>query len=123
MYVHKLHYILILVLLTGFHTSARRICSTYCDGDDTSLTTETRVATTLIVSGRLISIRIEDKSNVMFATLENGMTGDNLYMERSFDGGVGWEEVGLRQVPRETTSVSTALFTIDDPSSLSGLVS
>jgi len=114
--------ILLALVFCGQLVSARKICSTFCDGDDASLALETRIATTIIISDRLVTIHIEDRTNVMFATLENGMTGDNLYLERSFNGGVEWEEIGLRQVMREETAASTALYNFDDPTTLGGLV-
>src|ERR1700743_2811484 len=65
-----------------------QVCNIHCDGRDTELAVSSRSPVSVELFGRQISLNISDSDNMAFAVIENGDPGDEVWLDRSFDGGV-----------------------------------
>jgi predicted alpha-1,6-mannanase (GH76 family) len=75
-----------------------------------------RNAGTASVWGRQIVLHISDRDNGGWASIDNGDAGDEVWLDRSFDGGVGWDgRVGNTKVPNGRRGWRTMMYSVDDP--------
>lgn len=95
------------------------ICNIHCDGRDPDLAAGDRVAATSTIAGREIALHFSDADNMAWASIGGAEPGDELWLDRSFDGGRTWElggsELGLTTVADGELSARTAMFNVDDP--------
>jgi hypothetical protein len=94
------------------------VCDTYCDGTATSTGTgDTQPVAPTTLSGRTVSLHF-DSAGMAWATTSGGAAGDEVWLDRSWDGGVSWPDgssKGRTSVPSGQTSTATAKYNIDDP--------
>lgn len=97
---------------------AQEFCNIYCDGRDpgsVSYSFRTPVNTNLF--GRQISLLISDAANMAYAVISNGDPGDEIWMDRSFDGGVSWNDgsrIGNSVIRSGLREAQTNLYNIDN---------
>lgn len=96
-----------------------QVCNIHCDGRDPQLSiAEFRSPVAVTLFGREITLKISDTDNMAYAEIENGDPGDEVWLDRSFDGGVSWEEgsrLGNNAIPSESRGCRTNMYNIDNP--------
>ncbi|GIF21839.1 hypothetical protein BJ973_004710 [Actinoplanes tereljensis] len=91
--------------------AAAVVCNRYCDGRDPALAPADRVPVTASIYGRVLKVHVNDTDAMGWASIENGQAGDEVWLDRSFDGGRGWaggSKLGY------TTAGRTGQFNVDD---------
>ncbi|KAJ6648380.1 Mannan endo-1,6-alpha-mannosidase DCW1 [Pseudolycoriella hygida] len=111
-----------LILVTIFSISSTvcaQICNIYCDDRDPNLaSTGVRSPVAVTLFGRGITLKISDADNMAYAEINNGDPGDEVWLDRSFDGGVSWEDgsrLGSNSIPTEMRGCRTNMYNIDNP--------
>lgn len=92
-----------------------QICGVLCDGAPTSSATQDRLADGTGIYGRSIELHIDDADAVAWAIIGNGDPTDEVWLDRSFDGGTTWEgKLGDATIPAGSRTTTTALYNIND---------
>ncbi|WP_410631522.1 glycoside hydrolase family 76 protein [Amycolatopsis sp. cmx-4-83] len=97
--------------------AAAGICNKYCEPRDPSLTPHDRIAVTATSSGRSLTLRFDDADAMGWASIDNGTTGDEVWLDRSMDGGRTWSsgsKLGDTTTPSGGTGWRTLMFNVDD---------
>src|SRR6476659_2422431 len=108
------------VLLQVETTSAARaaaICNRYCDGRDPALAPADRVPVTVGLYGRVFKMHVNDTDAMAWGSVENGSPGDEVWLDRSFDGGRTWPDgskLGDATIASGATGRRTGQFNVDD---------
>ncbi|BCJ52734.1 hypothetical protein Asp14428_42090 [Actinoplanes sp. NBRC 14428] len=76
-----------LQLPTAGPALAATVCNRYCDGRDPALSPGDRVPVSTTLYGRTFKVHVNDTDAMIWATVENGRPGDQVWLDRSFDGG------------------------------------
>lgn len=93
------------------------VCNTYCDARDPALSPQDRAAVTASVSGRSISLHFDDADAMGWASIDNSGSGDQVWLDRSMDGGRTWasgSRLGDTAVPSGGTGWRTQMYNVDD---------
>jgi predicted alpha-1,6-mannanase (GH76 family) len=92
------------------------VCDTYCDGRDAATATSDRLGGTADLRGRRFVAHVSDTDAMAWASVEGAVTGDEVWIDRSFDGGRSWDgRLGNATVPADAPAARTAMFNLDDP--------
>nr|BFE57796.1 glycoside hydrolase family 76 protein [Dactylosporangium thailandense] len=96
--------------------AATTICNRYCDGRDASLAPANRATVSATLYGRRFTMHLNDTDAMGWATLESGQAGDEVWMDRSFDGGKTWVDsrIGDITVAAGATSQRTKQYNVDN---------
>lgn len=93
------------------------VCSTRCDGAAASTAAgDSRPVPDTTLDGRDISLHV-DSGGMAWATISGGASGDEVWMDRSWDAGASWPDgssEGRVSVPSGATGTSTVEINIDD---------
>ncbi|WP_350278380.1 glycoside hydrolase family 76 protein [Kribbella sp. HUAS MG21] len=85
------------------------ICNKYCDARDPALAAKDRAPVSASLLGRTIRLHFDDDAAMGWASIENGSPGDEVWLERSMDGGRTWSSrLGISGGRR------TPMFNVDD---------
>ncbi len=96
--------------------AADPICGTYCDGAPATDATADRLADGSGIYGRSIELHVDDPAAAAWAIIGNGDPTDEVWLERSFDGGTTVEtKLGDATIPTGTRSVTTTMYNLNDP--------
>ncbi|WP_159024860.1 glycoside hydrolase family 76 protein [Streptomyces sp. CB01373] len=93
------------------------VCNRYCDARDPALSPGDRVPVTAAVYGRSIALHFDDADAMGWASIGNGNPGDEVWLDRSFDGGRTWSsgsKLGDTTVPSGQRGWRTLMYNIDD---------
>ncbi|GLY33883.1 glycosyl hydrolase [Kineosporia sp. NBRC 101731] len=93
------------------------ICNQQCDGLDAARTAKDRTPVTSTLYGRTFTVHIDDTTSMGWATLATGKAGDQVWLDRSFDGGRTWgsgSRLGATSIAANATSTRTTMFNVDD---------
>ncbi|KRV49081.1 glycosyl hydrolase [Wenjunlia vitaminophila] len=93
------------------------ICNIQCDAYDPALAKDDRVPTTATVNGRVLRLHISDGDAMGYASIDNGAGGDEVWLDRSFDGGKTWtggSKLGDTYTPSGRTGWRTMMYNVDD---------
>jgi hypothetical protein len=91
-----------------------KICGTYCDGTPAALAGPYREADSVQVQRRVIRLNIDDTDQTAFAVISNGSPTDEVWIDRSWDGGRSWDsKVGDTRIPRASHSDTTTQWNLD----------
>lgn len=77
-----------------------------------------RVVAEANIFGRRIGLRLSDADNAGWATIDDGAPGDEVWLDRSFDGGLSWgggSKLGATKIPRDGRGWRTLMFAVDAP--------
>ncbi len=100
-------------------TPSVEVCNIYCDGRDPALAAADRIGGTSSVGGRDVVLHFSDSDNMAWASIANGDPGDEVWLDRSFDGGRTWEPDGSRlgytTVPSGQQGWRTLMYNVDNP--------
>jgi hypothetical protein len=104
------------VLLPAPAQAATAICNRYCDGRDPALAPADRQAVSSTLYGRKFTLHVNDNDAMAWGTIENGKAADEVWLDRSFDGGRTWVDsrLGATAIPAGAAGWRTAMFNVDD---------
>ncbi len=97
--------------------AATSICNKYCDAHDPSTSPGDRVPVTSTLFGRTFKLHLDDSDAMGWASVEGGSAGDEVWMDRSFDGGKTWSDgskLGDTTIPSGSTGWRTLMYNNDD---------
>jgi len=93
------------------------VCNKYCDGRDPALAPADRAPVSSTLYGRTFRVHVDDTDAMVWGSVENGQATDEVWLDRSFDGGRTWSDgskLGDTKVPAGSTGWRTAMFNVDD---------
>ncbi len=93
------------------------VCNKYCDGRDPALAPGDRTPVTAAVHGRSLTLHFDDADAMGWASLSDGGPGDEVWLDRSFDGGRTWSSgsrLGNTTVPPGRRGWRTLMYNVDD---------
>ncbi|WP_329109698.1 glycoside hydrolase family 76 protein [Micromonospora sp. NBC_01699] len=93
------------------------ICNRYCDGRDPALSPGDRSPVAASVWSRHITLHFDDADAMSWAVVDNGNPGDEVWLDRSFDGGRTWasgSRLGAATIPTGSRTRRTSMFNVDD---------
>ncbi|MGI5439338.1 glycoside hydrolase family 76 protein [Streptomyces shenzhenensis] len=97
--------------------AAATVCNRYCDTRDPALSPGDRTPVTATLYGRSIVLHFDDADAMGWASLGNGSPGDEVWLDRSFDGGRSWSSgsrLGNTAVPAGRRDWRTLMYNVDD---------
>ncbi|MEU8934628.1 glycoside hydrolase family 76 protein [Streptomyces sp. NPDC048409] len=98
------------------------VCDTLCDGTgaDRAAGDDQPVPSTTLY-GRTIRLHVDQKDSTAWASVEGGGAGDEIWLDRSWDGGSTWPDgssLGRTATPSGATGTRTAMYATRDPRGL-----
>ncbi|MEU4196369.1 glycoside hydrolase family 76 protein [Kribbella sp. NPDC026611] len=91
------------------------ICNKYCDARDPALSPGDRVPVSTTLFGRTFNLHFDDTDAMGWASIENGDPGDQVWLDRSMNGGRTWEGMlGITAIPSGQRGWRTQMFNVDD---------
>jgi predicted alpha-1,6-mannanase (GH76 family) len=96
---------------------AATVCDSYCDGRDPAQSPVDRQPVTATIYSRGIVLHSDDNDDMMWASIGNGSPGDEVWLDRSFDGGQTWSsgsKLGDTTIPSGNTGWRTLMYNGDD---------
>lgn len=96
---------------------AAAVCNKYCDDRDPGLSPQDRQPVTAAVWGRTVVLHFDDTDAMGWASIDNGTTGDEVWLDRSFDGGRTWafgSRLGSTTIPSGQRGWRTLMYNVDD---------
>jgi predicted alpha-1,6-mannanase (GH76 family) len=99
------------------HADSTTVCSVYCDTRDPSLAKqETFPVPNLNDNGRLVELHVSDADGMAWASIDNGVLNDSVWLDRSWDGGSTWDGLlGKAWIPSTWTGTRTLMYNLADP--------
>jgi hypothetical protein len=97
--------------------AATTVCSVYCDTRDPSQARQdTFPVADRIQNNRRISLHLSDADAMAWGSIDNGSTGDSVWLDRTWDGGSTWDGLlGKAAVPSGRTGARTLMYNLADP--------
>lgn len=93
------------------------ICNKYCDARDPALSPGDRSPVSATIFGRTMRLHFDDNDAMGWASIENGNPGDEVWLDRSMDGGRTWSggsRLGNTAIPSGQSGWRTQMFNVDD---------
>jgi predicted alpha-1,6-mannanase (GH76 family) len=93
------------------------ICNKYCDARDPALSPGDRSPVSATIFGRTLRLHFDDNDAMGWASIENGTAGDEVWLDRSMDGGRTWSggsRLGNTAIPSGQSGWRTQMFNVDD---------
>lgn len=93
------------------------VCNKYCDGRDPALAPSERIPVLTTISGRVIRLHFDDSDAMGWGSIDDGGAGDQVWLDRSFDGGLTWNngsKLGATSIPSGYTGWRTLMYNVDD---------
>jgi predicted alpha-1,6-mannanase (GH76 family) len=93
------------------------ICNKYCDARDPALAPKDRAPVSATLFGRTITLHFDDDDAMGWASIENGNPGDEVWLDRSMDGGRTWSggsRLGNTAIPSGQRGWRTQMYNVDD---------
>jgi predicted alpha-1,6-mannanase (GH76 family) len=93
------------------------ICNKYCDARDPALAPKDRTPVSTTLFGRTITLHFDDDDAMGWASIENGNPGDEVWLDRSMDGGRTWSggsRLGNTAIPSGQRGWRTQMYNVDD---------
>lgn len=97
--------------------AATAICNNYCDGRDPGSAPADRVPVSTSIYSRTIQLHVDDNDAMGWASIDNGNAGDEVWLDRSFDGGATWSsgsKLGDTTTPTGQRGWRTLMYNVDD---------
>lgn len=97
---------------------AATVCGLWCDTRDPLLARqETFPVPERRQNNRRIVLHVSDVDGMAWGSIDDGTTGNAVWLDRSFDGGATWEGLlGRASIPGTWTGTRTLMYNISDPS-------
>ncbi|WP_427884877.1 glycoside hydrolase family 76 protein [Kribbella sp. GL6] len=93
------------------------ICNKYCDARDPALAPKDRTPVSSTLFGRTITLHLDDDDAMGWASIDNGNPGDEVWLDRSMDGGRTWSggsRLGNTAIPSGQRGWRTQMYNVDD---------
>jgi predicted alpha-1,6-mannanase (GH76 family) len=93
------------------------ICNKYCDARDPALSPGDRSPVSATIFGRTLRLHFDDNDAMGWASIENGSPGDEVWLDRSMDGGRSWSagsRLGNTSIPAGQNGWRTQMYNVDD---------
>jgi hypothetical protein len=93
------------------------VCNKFCDARDPALAPGDREAVAVSLHGRRLSLHFADADAMGWAVVATGRQGDQVWLDRSYDGGRTWNadsRLGDTAVPAGAGGWRTMMFNVDD---------
>ncbi|MEV0407106.1 glycoside hydrolase family 76 protein [Actinoallomurus sp. NPDC050550] len=103
--------------LAGTSAAAASICDKYCDGRDPGLSAGDRAPVQATIYSRQIVLHLDDADDMAWGSIDNGNPADEVWLDRSFDGGRSWSQgskLGDTTVPSGQRGWRTLMYNVDD---------
>ena len=98
-------------------TARTSICNKYCDARDPALSPQDRQPVSATIYSRNIVLHFDDTDAMGWASIANASPTDEVWLDRSFDGGRTWasgSKLGDTTVPSGQTGWRTLMYNVDD---------
>lgn len=97
--------------------AATQVCVLACDTLDPSLARqESFPVPAKALNGRRLELHVSDADDMAWASIDGGVTGDSVWLDRSWDGGATWDGLlGKAAIPGTWTGTRTLMYNITDP--------
>lgn len=95
------------------------VCNIYCDGRDPALAGGDRTPVSTTIYSRSIVLHVSDPDNMGWASIDSGSPTDEVWLDRSWDGGLTWSDgskLGDTTIPSGRTGWRTLMYNVDNPS-------
>ncbi len=102
---------------TATAAAAATVCNRHCDGRDAGLAAADRQPVTSTLYGRTFVLHVDDSVAMGWATIAGGKAGDEVWLDRSMDGGQTWgagSRLGAASVAAGGSAARTGMFNVDD---------
>lgn len=102
---------------TASAAAAATVCNKYCDARDPALSSQDRKPVTATLFSRTFVLHFDDADAMGWASIGNGSPGDEVWMDRSFDGGRTWSSgsrIGATTIPAGQSGWRTMMYNVDD---------
>ncbi|MFD4604533.1 glycoside hydrolase family 76 protein [Streptomyces sp. NPDC058464] len=98
-------------------SAATQVCVLACDTlDPSQARQETFPVPDKDLDGRRLELHVSDADDMAWASIDDGVTGDSVWLDRSWDGGATWEGLlGKASIPGTWTGTRTLMYNITDP--------
>jgi len=97
------------------------LCDTFCDARDPALAAGDRIGVRAALDGRQVALHFDDADNMAWGSIDGGTPGDQVWLDRSFDGGYDWSpygsKLGQTSIPSGDTGWRTLMYNLDQFSS------
>ncbi|MET9257853.1 glycoside hydrolase family 76 protein [Streptomyces sp. NPDC003717] len=93
------------------------ICNKYCDARDPALSPQDRQPVRATLQNRSVVLHFDDADAMGWASVDGGGAGDQVWLDRSMDGGLTWaagSKLGATTVPAGSGGWRTQLYNVDD---------
>lgn len=105
----------LLLLSLAPPAQAAAVCNRHCDGRDPALAPHDRQPVHVLLHGRRITLHLNDPDSMGWAAIGSAAPGDEVWLDRSFDGGRTWTgRLGDTAVPAGRTGRRTLMYNVDD---------
>lgn len=101
----------------GSAAAATAVCNKFCDARDPGLSGQDRQPVTVTLQSRSITLHFDDTDAMGWASITKGAAGDEVWLDRSMDGGRTWasgSKLGDTSVPTGNTGWRTLMYNVDD---------
>ncbi|WP_439657404.1 glycoside hydrolase family 76 protein [Lentzea sp. HUAS TT2] len=97
--------------------AAAVVCVLSCDTLDPSRAAqETFPVPERQINGRRLVLHVSDRDGMAWGSIDNGVTGDSVWLDRSWDGGASWEGLlGRASIPGTWSGTRTLMYNVTDP--------
>lgn len=97
--------------------AATQVCVLACDTlDPSQARQETFPVPDKDLDGRRLRLHVSDADDMAWASIDDGVTGDSVWLDRSWDGGTTWEGLlGKASIPGTWTGTRTLMYNVTDP--------
>lgn len=96
---------------------ADAVCVLSCDAlDPSQAKQETFPVPEKQVNGRRVVLHVSDVDGMAWGSIDGGITGDAVWLDRSWDGGATWDGLlGKASIPGTWTGTRTLMYNVTDP--------
>ncbi|GAB4057395.1 glycoside hydrolase family 76 protein [Catellatospora paridis] len=98
-------------------SAAPAVCALHCDTRDPSLARqETFPVPEVNLNGRRLVLHVSDIDRMAWGSIDNGVLGDSVWLDRSWTDGSTWDGLlGRASIPATWTGTRTLMYNVADP--------
>ncbi|MFJ8001030.1 glycoside hydrolase family 76 protein [Streptomyces sp. NPDC096310] len=106
-----------LVALPAPSHAATPVCALACDTlDPSKARRDAFPVPERNINGRILRLHVSDPDSMAWASIDRGVSGDSVWLDRSWDRGATWEPLlGKASIPGTWTGTRTLMYNITDP--------